>query len=378
LTQEQKDFIMLVMLSYFTQNKAIIFAAVGLFVTSMTGLLFFLSQDPGTNAELKTNVMDSISLKSDQEAENNYREILNNKEDPVLVIGIDGIINFMSWSAENATGYSKDDIKNQLFFNYLNPEDLGTFMAAFGKALKDEKPVTMVGPYRVRGKDGAYHYHMGAIYPIIENGKIIKMGIVSRDISQEIKKNEHGNDESMKAQSGDESQFNTEANDKRQNTNPEKQERAESANNENGNDSVRNNQSSEADSNAARDKNANGSQKPTFDQNSVPGHDSEIENKIKSAQPAQPAQPATPAIPAIPADHSGKSVIPAIPATPASPAKPAEPAEPASAPAQPAQKAEPAKPAQASSSAQPAQPSRPSPPPPARPSQPPSRPSKTA
>lgn len=178
------------MLTYIKQNKNIFIVTLGLFIASMSALLFFLNDDHNLHEELKTNVVDSIALKSYQEEEKRYRDLLGNHEDPIIILNLDGTIDFVSWDFGVAAGYKQKELKGELFLGLLHPEDLGTFMSAFGKVIGTEEALTMIGPYRLRDSLGAYRVNMGSVYPIKEEKKVVKIGLTTRDISYEIEKSE--------------------------------------------------------------------------------------------------------------------------------------------------------------------------------------------
>lgn len=165
--------------------------AVTLFVVSMSTILFFFGQNSNTiPKDLKADVMESntvtesIDVKSLQEKEKTYRKLVSNQEDSVFVMNVDGTIKFSSWDVETNLGYKQDDLNNQIFFLLINPEDLSTFLGSFGKVIQSKKPVFMVGPYRLRDKDGEYHLHMGALTPIVTDGNVEEIAVSSKDISK--------------------------------------------------------------------------------------------------------------------------------------------------------------------------------------------------
>jgi PAS domain S-box-containing protein len=180
------------MLQYIKQNKHVIMVAVTLFVISMSTLLFFFGSNGGQK-DLKTdvigggsNVTESINVKSAQDDEQSYRTIVNNEEDPVFVMNVDGTIKFSSWNVESTLGYKPDELQHQIFFLMIHPDDLSTFLGAFGKVIQNKKPVTMVGPYRLRDKNGEYHLHMGSLFPIVVQGNVDSIAIASKDISSTV------------------------------------------------------------------------------------------------------------------------------------------------------------------------------------------------
>lgn len=179
--------------------------AVTLFVVSMSTLLFFMGgNDDINNHDLKTSVVEensikeSIDVKSLQEDEKNYRKLVNNQEDPVFVMHIDGTISFASWDVETIMGYKPGELEHQVFFLLIHPEDLSTFLGAFGKVVQTKQAVPMVGPYRLRDQKGEYHLNVGSLIPVIEHGNIDSIAISTKDIGQKEnkeKKDEHSSPE---------------------------------------------------------------------------------------------------------------------------------------------------------------------------------------
>ncbi len=179
------------MFSYWQHNKNVILAAVALFMVSLTGLLFFLSGDTGGHGlqaghgDLKANVVDAGSGHGENADEKIYREALGEalKETASFtVVKPDGHVEFLNADYEKMTGYHLKDIKDQLFFSFIHPEDLPKIMSAFGKVIAEDKPVLIVGPYRMRNANGEYHFHIASLYPM----KSTAIGFVVRDITSEV------------------------------------------------------------------------------------------------------------------------------------------------------------------------------------------------
>ena len=173
------------MYNFFRQNKNILFIAAGVFIVSMTALLLFLNTENRDPQNFKADVINAESAKS-EEIETKYRSLMQNQEDPIVVINLDGKIDFISWNYASETGFGIEDLREKLFFSYLHPDDLPTFFSAFGKVIDSGKPVTMIGPYRLRDKNGEYHFNIGSVYPVIEDGKVSSIGITTRDISEHM------------------------------------------------------------------------------------------------------------------------------------------------------------------------------------------------
>jgi len=173
------------MYNFFRYNKNILLVASSVFMVSMTSLLLFLNTENGGSQEMKADVVGTGSVQS-EEVETKYRTLFNNQEDPVVVLGLDGNISFASWNFESETGFANEKLTSSPLFSYLHPEDLPTFFAAFGKVVATGKPVTMIGPFRLRDSKGQYHFNMGSVYPVIEDGKVKSIGITTHDITDNL------------------------------------------------------------------------------------------------------------------------------------------------------------------------------------------------
>lgn len=174
------------MYNYWRSNRNVILTAVALFVVSLTGLLYFLTAEPGSeHGELKANVVDSLSIKAQQEEENNYRSLLEeyDHEGPLIVLGIDGVVEFASWDFESTTGYISDEVEDELFYSFIHPEDLSLLLGASGKVFATESPVMMIGPYRMRDSNGKYKLQMASLYPIKKDEKVTNIIIAIRNIT---------------------------------------------------------------------------------------------------------------------------------------------------------------------------------------------------
>jgi len=185
------------MLQDIKQNKNVIMVAVTLFVLSMSTILFFFGvngedaqKDLHANLIEGSTVTEAIDVKSLQEKEKNYRTLMNNQEDSVFVMHVDGTIEFASWDVENILEYKPEELEHQVFFLMLHPDDLSTFLGSFGKVIQNKKAVSVVGPYRLRDKNGEYHLHMGSLTPILNDGNVEEIVISSKDISEKVKPNE--------------------------------------------------------------------------------------------------------------------------------------------------------------------------------------------
>jgi|WetSurMetagenome_2_1015567.scaffolds.fasta_scaffold61832_3 PAS domain S-box-containing protein len=173
------------MQNFFRQNRNILIVALSVFIVSMTALMLFLNNGGQGGSELQTDVLQTGTVDT-AAVETNYRNILEGGEDPFAVIKLDGHIVFTSANLESMTGFSADDLQGRLFFSLIDGNDLPTFFSAFGKVIETGKPETMIGPFGIVNIYGEYKTSMGSVYPVMEEGRVSKIGILIKDISEKL------------------------------------------------------------------------------------------------------------------------------------------------------------------------------------------------
>lgn len=187
------------MYQYWRSNRNVILTAVAIFVVSMTALMFFLTAEKEHKQyELKANVVDSLSLKSHEQEESSYRELINNQNDPLVVVNLEGGIKLSSWNFEQISGFTVTELEGEQFFSLIHPDDLPAFIGDFGKTISSEEVQSIVGPYRMYTSSEEYRLIMASLYPIFEEGKVHDIAIVSRDITNNIAPTEETGSESQK------------------------------------------------------------------------------------------------------------------------------------------------------------------------------------
>ena len=161
--------------------------AVTLFVVSTSTILFFFGANGDTtHQDLKTDLIEGSAITHSNSKELTYRKLVNNEQDSVFVMNVAGMISFASGDVESNLGYKPTALNNQIFFLMIHPDDLSTFLGAFGKVIQNKKAVFNVGPYRFRDQGGEYHLHMASLTPVITGGNIEAIAVSSKDISKNV------------------------------------------------------------------------------------------------------------------------------------------------------------------------------------------------
>jgi hypothetical protein len=177
------------MYNFFKLNRNVILMSTAVFFVSITTLLFFLTEQSGHDG-LKANVMGGhASVQNDQkndQKEEAYRAQIGMQEGPMVVIGLNGVIDFVSDEIKETYSLQDKTIKSDLYFNYIHPEDLPGVMASIGQVFEKETPASIIGPFRMKVARDYYSIFIGSLHPIFDSGKISKVAVILRDITQNI------------------------------------------------------------------------------------------------------------------------------------------------------------------------------------------------
>ncbi len=153
-------------------------------MVSVTSLMVLLNNE-NLSADIKTNL-----IKETANSEQTHEEAVaygpfNLGEGAALLVGMDGLINFANEKFGESTDFDPADMKGQLFFNYIHPEDLAGVLSAYGKVLSSKEPQMLVGPFRMKNAAGEYTVQMAAMQPVVEENKMQGVAVMTRAISAE-------------------------------------------------------------------------------------------------------------------------------------------------------------------------------------------------
>jgi PAS domain S-box-containing protein len=116
-----------------------------------------------------------------RESEEKYRSLVENINDVVFNIDLNGTITYISPVAETITGYSIDEYKEKNLAEFIHPEDLSKAISGFERSLKGIKGET---EFRAITKDGSYRYMRSSSNPIFEAGSVVGLTGVITDITE--------------------------------------------------------------------------------------------------------------------------------------------------------------------------------------------------
>jgi PAS domain S-box-containing protein len=115
-----------------------------------------------------------------QTSEEKYRDIVENINDVIYKVGIDGTISYVSPTIKSILGYTPDEVVGQEFKNYVYKEDLERLMKNVQSIFAG---VSTGDEYRIVSKSGEIRWIRTSSRPLIDNGKIIGLQGTMSDIT---------------------------------------------------------------------------------------------------------------------------------------------------------------------------------------------------
>ena len=119
-----------------------------------------------------------------EESEEKFRSLIENANDFVFTLNLDGVFEYLSPRLTEVLGYRESDLLGQHFSVVIHPDDLANCAEFFNRLITTLTPEAGL-EYRVRHADGSWHWHdtNAALLCDKENNVSSMLGI-GRDIQQ--------------------------------------------------------------------------------------------------------------------------------------------------------------------------------------------------
>ncbi len=114
--------------------------------------------------------------------EEKYRSLVENINDVVFNIDLNGTVMYISPVAENISGFSADEYMKKNFAEFIHPEDLPKLISVFRQSLEGIKKEAV---FRTITKTGSYRYVRSSSNPIVEAGSVIGFTGLITDITEQ-------------------------------------------------------------------------------------------------------------------------------------------------------------------------------------------------
>ena len=134
------------------------------------------------NIRLNREVEERVKANRDLEkSEQKFRTLVENINDVIYSVGLDGIITYISPSIQPAIGYLPSDVVGTPFAEYVHPEDIELIQALFRDAIAGRGGHN---EYRIRSKNGTTHWIRSSSRPVYHGLEVIGLTGVFMDITE--------------------------------------------------------------------------------------------------------------------------------------------------------------------------------------------------
>jgi PAS domain S-box-containing protein len=115
-----------------------------------------------------------------RESEEKYRDLVENLNDVIYMLDIDGIVTYISPVVEAVTGFSLKEVVGRPFTDFVYEEDLPLIMKRFQEVMSGHLEPT---EYRLIDKSGQIRWVRSSSRPIVEDNRVIGLRGVFSDIT---------------------------------------------------------------------------------------------------------------------------------------------------------------------------------------------------
>ncbi|MEJ1931939.1 PAS domain S-box protein [Nostoc sp. NIES-2111] len=117
-------------------------------------------------------------------SEAKFRSLVENANDAIYALTLDGIFTYLSPNFTNMFGYEVSEFLGQSFVPIIHPEDVPTYIAFLNKVAQTGKKQAGL-EVRIKRKDGTYGWITSNTSPVIDtNGQVVGFQGITRDITE--------------------------------------------------------------------------------------------------------------------------------------------------------------------------------------------------
>ena len=122
-----------------------------------------------------------------QESERRFRELVENLNDVIFSIDLDGTISYVSPPVERVLGYYPAELVGRKFQSLIHPDDIAETVKSFHDVLDNS---LQPSEFRIRSNSAEYRWVRSSSRPILKEGKPVGISGVAVDITDRKKAEE--------------------------------------------------------------------------------------------------------------------------------------------------------------------------------------------
>lgn len=118
-----------------------------------------------------------------RESQENFKAYVENANDIIFTINLDGIFTYVSPNWKNMLGHDVEEVTGQSFIPYVHPDDVHNTITFFNKVITTGESQMGI-EYRVKHKQGYYVWHSSTGAPIKDHdGNVVSFVGIARDVT---------------------------------------------------------------------------------------------------------------------------------------------------------------------------------------------------
>jgi diguanylate cyclase (GGDEF)-like protein/PAS domain S-box-containing protein len=122
--------------------------------------------------------------------ESRFRNLVENANDFLYMLNLDGFFEYISPSVKSVLGYRQDELLNRHYSDFMHPDEHVACADIFARLFREPHRETGI-EYRYHHADGTWHWHASNTASLLDDhGTIIGVVGVDRDITQQRKAQE--------------------------------------------------------------------------------------------------------------------------------------------------------------------------------------------